>query len=157
GFFKVEDETAVPPKLGAEIGASTATNIRRRFFCLIDRTQLVLNNSTTGKPELTNAVNAVTPGQPNLPVPVTVGALNGTISYSNGTSIPWSIMPNSILVVDRGNPTEETVVVTAVNQLNSSFQAVFLRPHAQGFGITIPGNPGPQPQFDPTSLTYTPL
>jgi len=32
--------------------------------------------------------------------------------------------------------------------VNNTFQATFLRPHAQGFGITIAGNPGPQPLFD---------
>jgi len=139
GFFQVIDDSTTPVKLGPEIGASTATNIQHRFFCLIDRTQLVL-------PQLTRSATAVTQAQLNQPIWISVGTLNG-------------IQPGSILVVDRGNlqNNEETVVVTAVDPPNNRFQATFLRLHSQNFGITMPGNPGPQPQFDPSSPDYLPV
>jgi hypothetical protein len=60
-------------------------------------------------------------------------------------------------VIDRGTSTEETVVVTQVDNATNRFQATFLRPHNQGFAITMPGNPGPQPLFDPSSPYYQPL
>ena len=77
-----------------------------------------------------------------------VGTLTGSIGYSGGGSAQWNIQPGSILVVDRGTPQEETVVVTDVDPTNNKFQATFLRAHpTTNFGITMPGNPGPQPQF----------
>ncbi|MBI1913629.1 MAG: hypothetical protein HYS12_02570 [Planctomycetes bacterium] len=157
GFFEVKDPSTIPVKLGAEIGASTATNIRHRFFCIVDRTQLVL------APQLTSSTTAVTQaGAQTITVNAPPG-LSGSITYSGGGSGTWSIQKGSILVVDRGSANEETVVVTA-SSLDpgstlpaNSFQAIFLRPHSQGFSITMPGNPGPQPLFDPTSPAYAPV
>jgi len=155
GFFKVEDDTTIPVKLGAEIGASTGTYRRHSFFGLIDRTQIVLS------PRLATSATAVGQAQLNQPQWITVDNFGGNITYSGSGSVPWSIqpqpLPGSILVVDRGTAQEETVVVTQVDPPNKKFQATFLRPHSQGFGITIPGNPGPQPGFDPTSPDYLPV
>ena len=159
GFFQVIDDSTLPVKLGPEIGASTATNIQHKFFCLVDRTQIVL------APRLTTSTTAVTPGQAQITVTQKTGpndpfnGLNGFITYSGSNSgqISWQIQPGSILVVDRGTPQEETVVVTGVDTTNNRFQATFLRPHGQKFGITMPGNPGPQPLFDPSSPNYLPV
>ncbi|HKB36702.1 MAG TPA: hypothetical protein VKD72_09625, partial [Gemmataceae bacterium] len=178
GFFQVVDDTTVPVKLGPEIGATTATNIRHRFFSIVDRTQIVLAPQLTssvanpfGQPP--NPNGQVTVAELNKPKTITVvskilptdplNGLNGRIFYSDSLAppfpvgVPWAIQVGSIVVVDRGNPQEETVVVTNVDTVNNTFEAIYQRPHAQGFGITIPGNPGPQPQFDPTSPTYTPV
>src|SRR5207248_743714 len=54
GFFEVRDDTAMPPRLGAEITPATAGNDlahalrRRRMFAVVDRTNLALANPTSG-------------------------------------------------------------------------------------------------------------
>src|SRR5262249_9084157 len=47
GYFEVIDKDAAnnpvnPPVLGAELGLSTGTNVRHRFFAIVDRTNLLM-------------------------------------------------------------------------------------------------------------------
>jgi hypothetical protein len=51
------------------------------------------------------------------------------------------------LFVDTGRQ-REIVLVTDVDPARNAIQADFSRPHAAGFEVSMPGNPGPQPDFD---------
>jgi len=141
GFFEVLDDSTRPVKLGAEIGLSQHQNIRHRLFAIIDRTNL---HQSGPAPVFVKANSPVVSPGP-VPQSVSVHALSG--SYE-GT--PWSIQPGTQLVVDVG-PSQEGVTVTNVSGTNQ-FQAVFTKPHPQGFLInlnSLPGNPGPQQNYDP--------
>jgi hypothetical protein len=156
GFFEVMDDTTSPPKLGAEIGKANGTEIRHRFFSIIDRTQLVL-------PVLTRVNNPINAGANTL---ITPQQMTGNVTYSGtpGSMVPWAIVgPNaatgqvgSVLIIDRGLPNEETVVVTSTPMPNQ-FTADFQRPHGANFTITMPGNPGPQPRFDLSDPAFRPV
>jgi hypothetical protein len=165
GYFEVVDHPVTKlPVLGEEIGRSTGTEVRHRFFAVVDRTQLVLAPGLTLQSNLTPGIGSSTQPQWVTLIPSNnltgVGGLSGWITYNNGsgTQIPWSIVPGSIIVINRGGSDEETVVVTAIDNSNPmapKFQAIFRRDHTLGFGnppigITIPGNPGPKPNWSPT-------
>ena len=174
GFFQVANDQTTPPKLGPEIGYPN-TNIRHSFFAVVDRTQVVL------APSLTTSTVAVpvpapgpapTPPYTNQTVTVTpktqakdpFNGMNGTITYAGatgiGNTVNWSIQPGSLLVIDRGTPNEEVVQVTQLvppGKPPTGFTADFQREHTAGFSITMHGNPGPQPQFDPTQPAYAPV
>jgi hypothetical protein len=132
GFFEVTDDTAWPVKLGAEIGRAEGRAVRHRFFAIVDRTNLSAFGTTSKAPASAPAGPAGAPA-----------ATSGTAD--NGR--PWRIQPGSVLVIDAGEATEETVVVTEVTP--TSFAATFRRPHPAGFTITGRGNPGPWPDFNP--------
>jgi hypothetical protein len=163
GFFEVTDDTTIPPKLGAEIGRANGTEIRYRFFAIVDRTEVVV------APQLVNSSTAVVGASVENPIQVTITpvdvasmpTLSGTITYSgSNTVVPWQITKGSILLIDRGTEWEETVVVeeAGMDQMNVPyFKATFIRPHQAGFSITMNGNPGPQPQFDPNLPRYRPV
>jgi hypothetical protein len=114
---------------------------------------------------------------PNVDAPaqtITVDALSGTYE---GT--PWAIREGTTLLVDVGVddqvtpttaqnatlPHQEMVTVTHVDLPRSSFTAKFRYPHRTGFLINLaggtptpahysmPGNPGPQPSYDPRQDT----
>src|SRR5207245_3503084 len=107
GFFEVTDETAVPPKLGAEINLTTNRNIRHRMFSIIDRSSINLLQTVAISQ---NAVN----GGPGVgPQTVTPAPMSGLVPI-NGVPVPWSIQEGSLLVIDQGTPQEEFVVVTQV-------------------------------------------
>jgi hypothetical protein len=155
GFFEVRDDTTQPVKLGPEIGLAQGQNVRSRFFCIVDRTNLSLdpkNPRLQGpQPWFVTGNTAVTPaGVATVAVP----ALSGTYE-----GLPFNIQANSSLIVDIGTSNQETVTVTAVNSTANppTFTATFANPHAAGFPITnvILGNPGPQPQFDYRNSPYT--
>ena len=189
GYFRVDMTPGLPPgdtvrpvRLAEELGAATNTNIRQRFFSVIDRSRLVIAPSvTTLSPN--NNVQVL-----NQPITIQVAALNGTVPantapWYNTVGIPWQIpgivqptaasgqppfpVPGSptTLVIDNGTPSEETVVVSTPtpnpnlppnngNQPVFWMTATFHKLHNNGAPLTIPGNPGPQPRFTVNDPSY---
>ena len=94
-------------------------------------------------------------------LPVQLAALSGTVPATNpnGIGTTWNIQVGSSLVFGPGTNQEETVRVLQVDPLTKSIVAQFANNHAPGTPIhypenlttatiTVPGNPGPQPNFD---------
>jgi hypothetical protein len=153
GFFEVKDDTTQPVKLGAEVGLAQGLNVRSRFFCVVDRTGLSLdpaNQRSQGPmPVYVATTAAVSPGaSQTIPVPA-----SGT---SEGTA--WSIQVGDVLVLDVGTGNEERVNVTSVAggvvQVANVNQT---HPAGATVSTAVPGNPGPQPQFDYRSPRYAPV
>jgi hypothetical protein len=136
GFFEVADDRTRPVRLGAEVGRSEGRYRRRRFFAVVDRTNLTAF--------ATRSQTAVTlpPGAPAAEATVTPEQMAGT--SANGR--PWMVRPGSVLTVGAAAD-EETVVVTATTA--TTFTATFTRSHAAGFPVARRGNPGPWPRFRP--------
>jgi hypothetical protein len=144
GFFQVTDDTAMPVKLGAEIGATQSQNIRHQMFAIVDRSNMV-----------------IAPSVATLTANVTAGSQQSfTPSAANGTTagnVPWQIRVGTVLVVDAG-VAQETVVISGVDGMGNPV-ADFKYNHAIGATVTIPGNPGPQSTFnasDPNSAGVVP-
>jgi hypothetical protein len=174
GLFEVippgeQGNTTTRDVLGEEIGRSDGREIRYRFFSMVDRTQLVI------APELTvGYVQGYDWTQPPPPQPVVLtpngtaqwiniqpktlptdpfNGIGGSINYQSSFAtplppVPWQINVGSVLMIDRGLASEETVIVTAVDTMTNPnvprIQALFRREHANSMTITMPGNPGPQ-------------
>jgi hypothetical protein len=131
------------------------------MFAVLDRTNLTMPlNGAVGQPGprpfFVESWTAVTqPGQATINVPFTLG--NNANYYEEMT---WGIAANNQLLVDPG-PNQEIVTVSsaAAGGVNGSttVTATFTKPHPAGFAITnaLPGNPGPQPSFDPRNPAYS--
>jgi hypothetical protein len=90
-----------PVKLAEELGASTNTNIRPRFFAVIDRSRMVLApQATTTPPGAFGSVGTTASGvapndpQPNVWRQLTAIQVNAMSSLGLGpNNIPWSFQP----------------------------------------------------------------
>ena len=167
GFFEVVDDTSSPVKLGAEIGQARGRQVRHRFFAIVDRTNLQLfgRQDVAGRGEITchltrsHARHGAVPGAGRHWVPLE--ALSGFTATEapdatgapTGQFLPWRIEPGSYLFADTGRR-REIVLVTDVDPARNAIQAVFSRPHAPNFEVSMPGNPGPQPDFDPRAALF---
>jgi hypothetical protein len=70
-----------------------------------------------------------------------------------GRLLPWRIVPGSHLFAGTGGQ-RELVLVTDVDPLRNAVEALFGRAHAAGFEVSMPGNPGPQADFDPHAARF---
>jgi hypothetical protein len=150
GFFKVEDDTVRPVRLGAEIGKSENRQVRHRMFAIVDRTQLrafatnvkALTGGTTG-------VTNVVAGRNNLAPPA------GGVADSR-TGRKWTLQAGNWLVLQPNTNTEETVLVQRDSDTNTLF-FIAARDHlssaANGDTVWVRGNPGPWTRYDPRSDT----
>jgi hypothetical protein len=141
------------------------------MFAIVDRSQLSLLKPLTSS---TNSVAWPVPPPPTLPTTpgtqsITPASLFGTVTLYNGVNCSWSLNGTSAniqlgigsaLVVDPGASQEIVVISDLVRDGSGNitgFKAFFNKPHGPNFGITVPGNPGPQPLFtlpNPNNGTY---
>ena len=170
GYFQVVNTATNPVQLGSELGISDGTNIRNKFFAIIDRTNVTQNPTQPnlqGAPPIffkyepmqtTPNVDPVTPGQVTVWMPGTVSGTSLSGIYENNN---WSIVPGTKLILDVG-PKQETVVVSAVGNGIGGPYITFTctLPHNRGCAMmifnAILGNPGPQPSFYYTNPLYAP-
>jgi hypothetical protein len=166
GFFQVTDESVRPVKLGAEIGRAETRHVRHRLFAIVDRTNVTAQANAAFVTAYPTAPGVLPPG--TMPAQVTtttaavaagaqtvaVGALHGFTPVPTPPEGPaalhtaWDIHAGMALVIERGTPREETVLVTAVGP--AGFTANFAHPHPTAASVTVlfyRGNPGPQPAF----------
>jgi hypothetical protein len=142
GFFQVTNAGTTPPTLGAEIGRSEGRQIRHRMFAIIDRTNLTLGATT-----YSGAAISVAPSAGPQTVQVTLAATSGTNSYTNA---PWSIGIGTTVVFEPGTDNEETVILQQLSGgMAGQMQATFYKNHAAGVTVSVRGNPGPWPKYDP--------
>jgi hypothetical protein len=147
GFFTVIDDTVRPVKLGSEvIDPKTGAPVRHQLFAIIDRSNLTISPAVTA-----TQAQVTSPGMQKMQL----GRLTNGLPVPQG-EVPWQITTGSVLVVD-SDASQETVVVTAVDTTSNSIYAIFTKPHGAQAGVSIPGNPGPQPLFDLRDRKYAPV
>ncbi len=156
GFFEVEDESVVPPRLGKEVGRADGRHVRHRFFAIIDRSDLRIRLATPGGVEIPPsnfALGQMKSGQ-GYTVDLTplmqkffgnVPTL--TFNLANDPSKTWSIVPGTVLILAPGTADEEAVVVNTV--VGKQFTIVPARDHPANTPFIIRGNPGPWRNYDP--------
>jgi hypothetical protein len=170
GYFEVESETPASTggyhvTLGKEYYREAPGDTRKRFFAVVDRSNLALDPATNSHPTARPFFTTVEPIAPAVSVPVgsttlgiaTAGA--GTV-YSDGYAV--TITAGQRLVIGVG-ANREIVTVTAVGAEAAGITTLTVsattQPHYAGECVSnvIPGNPGPQPSFDPNQDMYKPV
>jgi hypothetical protein len=137
GFFAVNDDTARPVRLGAEVGAAEGRHIRHRMFAIVDRSQLVALFGGVGQTPITSSTPVAGPGSAT----VTPSQMRSASPVDGNYT--WTIRPGMILRVTGANGSAEDVVVSSTT--TTSFTATFSRAYPNGFAsIVAYGNPGPR-------------
>ncbi|MEZ6142275.1 MAG: hypothetical protein R3B84_17080 [Zavarzinella sp.] len=208
GYFEVENDgpysDANRPRLGRELGIDDGSNVRHKFFSIVDRTRLTRTTTNTsvaspssanfsfepvafnGNPVLAAGPEPDGPGTYTLAIPAM--GLNGTSLYGEYDNQPWQLQIGSRVMVDYEpqfgfidgtfstitgrNPKSETAVVQSVNynatagrgeitvQLNQTHHrgcSIIIQRVIPAGDEVIPGNPGPQKNFNYSSPTYRPV
>lgn len=168
GFFEVISPPGAPIQFGQEIGRADGRNIRRRMFAVIDRSTMKAAIPGTLATNMTPIA-----ADPMNPQTVPLNIVTGTSPLRGRTFIPppqgvtstWEIRTGSrVRIADTiiGPPNianSETITVVSVNPNATppTLTAIFTLSHLPGKsfsfntgfdGQVIPGNPGPQPNYD---------
>ncbi len=171
GYFEVTDASSRPVKLGAELGLNDGTNIRHRFFSIIDRSNLATDPSNPRlqgsrpiffsyepAPDATG-VDPVTPGHVTAIIPAI--SYNGTTLRGSYDDSAWELQPNDRMLVDTGLNQESVPVqiISFTPGVGAKICMSFNLPHSRGCSMMIAntklGNPGPQPGFNVRDQRYS--
>jgi hypothetical protein len=133
GYFEVRNpgpyHSGNRPILGKELGIDDGTNVRHKFFALVDRSALTVDQTNprlAGQPNVYFSYEpylgyeAAVP-EPGVTLQIAVPALSlsGGALYGNYDGIMWEIRPGtSVLTIGYGD-NERPLTVTAVNLINS--------------------------------------
>ncbi len=172
GYFEVVNEVpsatitlpnGSPAKftqLGKEYYKDVPGDTRHKFFAVVDRSRVGLtpgtNQHATAHPFFTTVEDNAAVGATTIPVAVSG---NGFVN-ADGTSVFFQ--NNMPLVVGVG-ATQEIVTVSGwtapVNGVSTLTVSALTRPHYAGESVSnvMPGNPGPQPNFDVNIDMYRPV
>ena len=212
GYFEVTNSGPFGPSnrpaLGKEIGSDDGTNVRHKFFAVVDRTNLAIDQTTLGTSRQLQGPQPVylsyepTTADIRLPDPATSSVASASIripatgsTSSNGTLTGltgvydgqlWTLQVGAKILLDVGDRQEIAYVQSLTAPANTAgalsaaapgvgaditigptFPAVagqnFKFNHYRGanmqmnYAATLPGNPGPQPQFNFRDPRYLPV
>ena len=143
GFFEVVSEDGIPGQYTQKyiLGKELQPRARKRFFSLIDRTQLEVWSKT------------VDSGRPSFTGDVSLGSLGlGSTLLSPVTGKTYPIIPSNagsgiqatILTINPGTFSEETVEVEDIPMIGIGIR--LKNTHTVPFQIINRGNPGPIPR-----------
>ena len=161
--------------LGAEYYSVVPGDLRRKYFGVVDRSlvsNLTLNQNQPPNPPFFTTIDAVNaPANSNTIAITTSSAVsNGSVTVGSSTIQGGTGMQIAI----GSGATQEVVTVTAVGQYppappsgpqptaltgvaQLTLSTKLQYPHYQGESVSniIPGNPGPQPNFNYTQAPYS--
>ena len=163
GYFEVTDRNTRPAKLGRELGSDDGSNVRHRYFAIVDRTNLTTDNVNPrvqgGRPILfafTPKLNpdespACTPGEVSTVVPAT--SYDGFTLRGVYDDAAWELRTGDRVLIGQGDR-RESVPITVVGfspGIGATLKITCGKEHPYGSPMMIDrcrmGNPGPQPGF----------
>ena len=176
GFFEVIDDRdkTRPPELGAELGRAENRHVRHRMFAIVDRTNLTVSPAALAsggsyplapgpRPFFMNTDSPVNaPGETQVSVPRT-SARYEDFSYelTAGQRLVIDVGPRQEAITITPNPPAAiTAAFTKRHHASVPLSNVWfpqpgqMLPRAPYGQLTILGNPGPQPRFDPRDPAY---
>ncbi len=169
GYFEVEAETSsgvtgVPDftQLGKEYFRDAPGDTRHKFFAIVDRSNIGLEPinrvHATERPFFTTLEANAAINTSSL----TIATAGPSTVYTDG--VPVQFGDRSVLVVGTGL-NQEIVTISGVPTYNGdglttvNLAAPLIRVHWAGESVSnvIPGNPGPQPNFNVNTDMYKPV
>ena len=102
GYFEVTNPgpytSTNRPILGPELGTEDGTNIRHKFFAVVDRTNLTIDRTTTSSASTTNRLQGQMPVFLSYePTTITTGTgRNGTVNSTGGTALTQLLLQADI-------------------------------------------------------------
>lgn len=150
GFFEVVDDTAIPPKLGKEVGKDDGSNIRHRMFAIVDRSDLRMFTVDPSKGDATTSFTAIGPNKYSVQVQLKdpkTGTLKKTLNMLAPNGKQWGIQPGMRLEISTA-PFGEGAVVESVDGPNLTFVVNLRTPPPPNTPIVCRGNMGPWPGYD---------
>ncbi|MBA4189711.1 MAG: hypothetical protein C0467_17130 [Planctomycetaceae bacterium] len=176
GYFEVASETVpggwpagvpAPVILGKEYYQNAPGDTRRKFFAIVDRSNVGLDVASFQANPATATHATVRPFFTTVEANAAVGATSLQISTAGNATVvsdgvPVTFAAGSQLVIGVG-ANQEIVTVTPTSFADGvttmTVAPAFTKPHYAGECVSnvVPGNPGPQTAFDVNSDTYKPV
>ncbi|MBA4067561.1 MAG: hypothetical protein C0501_28400 [Isosphaera sp.] len=171
GYFEVESSTPAPAgsgvpdfvTLGREYYREAPGDARHKFFGFVDRTKVGLQAASDAHADVRPFFTTLEANVPAGSNTLIVSTATTGVVYADG--LPVTIADGTQLVLGTG-ASQEVVTVKdaplagmAAGTTQVTLAVATVRAHHAGDGVSNvrPGNPGPQPTFDPGVDRYKPV